>query len=177
MSTESREALIEEKAIEAPFKIHLQSPLVAERTREHRAMRPFDPEVSKRKFIAIKRKRPFDIKKEVLLDLVSVNEVAEMALPMDCSKLLLVQKNRIDVFDTSELSNRAFLMTEKQYKAFQASVKQEKQKDALETESRRKAAEKETNISEQLIEGKNEFIQKQKLLNIWKEIKEEARIF
>ena len=177
MSTESREALVEEKAIEAPFKIVLNSPLVMERRREQRTVKPFDPEVSKRKINAIKKKRPYDIKKEVLANLASSNQTTQMALPMPCSKLVLVHNNRIDIFDTSEFSNTIFLMTDQQFKSFQASVKEEKQKDALETANRRKAAEQEMKGSEQIIEGRSRFIQKEKLLNIRKDRKEEVRIF
>ena len=176
MSTESREAFEQEKAIDAPFKIRLQSPLVPERRREQRTMRPFDPEASKKKINPIKKKRPLEIKKEVLANLVSSNEASQISLPMPCSKLLLVQTNRIDVFDTIELGNTVFLMTEKQYKAFQTLAKEEKKKDALDTENRRKAAQQHTNISEQLIEGTNGFIQKEKVLKMRKESKEELRI-
>ena len=173
MSSESREAIMEEKALDAPFKIRLQSPIIVPRRRESSHNKPRDSQVDNKKTKKIRRKRPYDLKKQVLDTLKLSDGVSHISLPMLSSKLLLVYNNRIDIINTSDCGSTVYCMTEEQYKTFESMLKQEKQKDALEVDIRRKAELQESNRDEEMREGTIGFIQKEKFFSREKESKQQ----
>lgn len=156
--SESAETSIEKQAIDAPFKIRLNSPRIVQRRRERSDNRLRNSQVLNKKIENINKKRPYDVKKQVLNTLSLSNELSHTNLPILCSKILLVYKNRIDTINTHDINSSIYMMTDDQYKNFERMVKEEKQKDALEVEKRRKAVLEEGNREEQEIKGKNGFI-------------------
>ena len=153
--SESAETTMEKEVIDAPFKIRLDSPRIVRRRKERSDNQPRDSQALNMKSKNLSKKRPYELKKQVLNSLTSSNGVSQMNLPILCSKLLLVYKNRIDIINTDEFNSSIFMMTDDQYNNFQRMVKEEKQKDALEVEKRRKAELEESNREEQEIKGKD----------------------